>query len=323
MTKKVTSRAKRSQKKGESVVIQHHTPKGMKSIEKYPMYENAVQTPDLHAQCFDELYQEIFDKKPKVLREDFCGTFQICMEWVKLDQDKVAYGLDLDPEPLHYGKKVHLKKLTAEQKKRVTPLKQNVITSTRPKADVCVACNFSFFIFKTQEELLRYFKKVYESLAPDSVFFLEMAGGAGMYEKTKERRRYQRNKKHWYTYIWDQKSFDPINHHGEYAIHFKLPNGKTWENAFTYDWRMWTMPEVRDLLAQAGFDDSYIYWDESDSDDPDVGIYSRRTKGDNDHAWITLVAGVKRGRKGRSQRSVNGSHQSSSTRRSRGSKRSQ
>ncbi len=278
----------------DHTVIKHHVPKGFKSIQKYPLYENAVQTPDLHAESFDEIFEEIHGKKATVLREDFCGTYRICMEWVKLNTNKTAYGLDLDPEPLSYGKRVHLKELSPEQKKRVKAYRKNVLTVTTPKADVCIACNFSFFIFKKHDELVTYFKRVYQSLKPDSVFFLEMAGGAGMYEKTKERRRYQRNKKHWYTYIWDQKSFDPITHNGSYAIHFKMPNGNLWEDAFTYDWRMWTIPEIRDALLLAGFDDTYIYWDESDNEDPDIGIYSRREQGDNDHAWIVLAAGIKR-----------------------------
>ena len=39
-----------------------------------------------------------------ILREDFCGTFAICCEWAKSGATFEAHGVDLDPEPLQYGK---------------------------------------------------------------------------------------------------------------------------------------------------------------------------------------------------------------------------
>ena len=53
-------------------------------LDKYSLYSRAVQQPDVDVRFLRELYRELKGKTPKVLREDFCGTFSVCCEWVKL-----------------------------------------------------------------------------------------------------------------------------------------------------------------------------------------------------------------------------------------------
>ena len=50
----------------------------------------------------------------------------------------------------------------------------NVLDDYPFKADVTVAFNFSYFIFKTRKQLVEYFKKVREGLKDDGVFFLDL-----------------------------------------------------------------------------------------------------------------------------------------------------
>ena len=59
--------------------------------------------------------------------------------------------------------------------------------------------------------------------------------------------------------------------------------------AFTYDWRLWSLPEVRELLSEAGFRESRVYVDMGDSN----GAYRWRTSFDNIPGWLALVAGIK------------------------------
>ena len=49
-------------------------------------------------------------------------------------------------------------------------------------------------------------------------------------------------------------------------IHFKFPDGSRIKNAFSYDWRLWTLPEVQELLAEAGFDRITVYWQGTDEE---------------------------------------------------------
>lgn len=268
----------------------------MKQFNKYAFYEKSVQTPEQHVEQFQGIYREINFKDAQVLREDFCGTFRISCEWVLQHEKAEAIGLDLDPEPLAYGKKTHQSRLSASQKRRLKILRQNVLSVTSPKADLIAACNFSFFIFKERKELQNYFRFCRNSLKNDGIVILEMAGGPGMIEQIRERVPIYDDQKRAFTYIWHQKAFDPITHHAQYAIHFKLLSGKTYENVFTYDWRLWTIPEVRELLIEAGFDEVAVYWETSHRG-KGTGEYVRTIEGDNAYAWITYVVGIKKPRR--------------------------
>jgi hypothetical protein len=115
-----------------------------------------------------------------------------------------------------------------------------------------------------------------------------------MIEPVKESKRFSRGGKHWFTYTWEQRSFDPISHDAHYAIHFKLANGRRIQNAFEYDWRLWTIPEVRRALQEAGFPESRVFWEEADEDGYGSDVYSEVKKGDNAHSWISYVVGRRR-----------------------------
>lgn len=262
------------------------------SMNKYTLYEKSVQSPDVHLEWFVSMYKEIYEKYPRHMREDFCGTFKLSCEWIKRNRNNTALSLDLDPEPLAYGNRNHVARLSKAQKERLTVKASDVLIPTARKSELIIACNFSFYIFKKREILLKYFKSCLKSMSSKSLLILEMAGGPGMITPTKEQKSITlgKDKTKKFTYVWDQKSFDPITHDTHYAIHFKLPNGKTLKNAFTYDWRLWTIPEVRDILKEAGFGDSYVYW-ESTFRGKGTGEYLRTEKGDNAFAWIGYVVG--------------------------------
>ena len=263
-----------------------------RSPNKYALYEKAVQSPKRHIEWFVSVYRELNGKYARHLREDFCGTFRLCCEWVKRNKRNTAVGIDLDSTPLAYGKRTHYGALTSDQKTRTRWLRKDVRTVTTPKADVIIACNFSFCIFKQRKTLLEYLRCTKRSLNPDGIVILEIAGGPGMIEETRERKRIYRDGKVNYTYVWDQQSFNPIDRNAHYAIHFNFPDGREIRNAFEYDWRMWTIPELRDVLVDAGFKKTYVYW-ETEYKGEGTGEFARVEEGDNAYAWIAYVVGHK------------------------------
>jgi len=266
----------------------------MSRFNKYNFYERSVQTPEAHVEMFVEFYKDLnHGKYARKLREDFCGTFKMSCEWVKRNRRNSAIALDLDPEPVAYGKRHHLAELSAEQKSRIQPLLMDVRTITKPLSDVIIAGNFSFNIFKKREELREYFRFCRRSLAAGGILVLEVAGGPGMIEPVKERKPvYGKNRKREFTYIWDQKDFDPITGDALYAIHFELANGRTYKDVFTYDWRLWTLPEIQEIMREAGFKDSHVFWETSHRG-RGTGEYARTKKADNAYAWIAYAVGVK------------------------------
>jgi hypothetical protein len=263
----------------------------MDKISKYELYELSVQSPDVQVDLFHQIYGEIRHKLPKTFREDFCGTFTLSAEWVKQHEDQIALALDLDPKPLKYGCDVHLRNMTVDQRNRLHILMQNVVTVTTPKVDLIGACNFSFYVFKERASLIEYFRCARKSLNKKGLLILEMAGGPGMIEKRREQKTVRSAHGKKFRYVWDQKSFNPITRNGHYAIHFKFQHGKTLKNAFTYDWRVWTIPEVREALIDAGFKDTCVYWDRSKS--LHYSRYMRSENVRNQHAWIAQIVGIK------------------------------
>jgi SAM-dependent methyltransferase len=263
-----------------------------KKPHKYALYERSVQSPDFHAEWFVDIYKDLRGRFPRHMREDFCGTFKLSCEWVKRNRHNSALGVDLDPEPLAYGRRVHLPELTAAQRKRLRVVNDNVLAITSPKVDLVLACNFSFCVFKDRTTLVRYLRGCLRSLRKDGVAILDLAGGPGMIEPMRERKRVRAPDTGPFTYTWHQKSFDPITHEAKYAIHFDLEDGTRMQDAFTYDWRLWTIPEVREAMAEAGFGKTVVYW-ETEHQGEGTGEYIRSEHGDNAYAWVAYVAGLK------------------------------
>ena len=265
-----------------------------KPFNKYTYYEASVQTPEEHVRIFDRMFSEIRGRVAMKLKEDFCGTFLISCEWVRSHPHRLSLGVDLDPEPIAYGRTHGFTRLTPTEKKRVKILKADVCTPMKSeKIDIIGAGNFSFNIFKTKEQMIKYFKAAYQTLGKDGIFVLEMAGGPGFIAKGKEQKTYTVKEIGKYMYYWDQKSFDPIQNYGVYAIHFREPSGNLRKDVFVYDWRIWTIPELRDMMEIAGFSSSKVYWEAADRKGDGTGDYVQTEKGDNAFAWIAFVVGVK------------------------------
>lgn len=260
---------------------------------KYTLYEEAVQCPKWHVEHFKKFHYHLTKKIPHHLREDFCGTAKISCEWVKADPKNSAVGLDLDPEPLEYAKTKNILSLGVKERGRVKVLKQNVLKTTTQKFDIIAACNFSFFIFHERERMIDYAKATLKSLKKNGTLMLEIAGGEGMVEKIKESKNFSIKNYGKCRYTWEQLDYDPIQHVSDYAIHFRLPNGQWKKNVFTYHWRLWTIREIREILLEAGFKKTKVFWEAADDKGDGTGDYVPTENGDHSHSWIAYVVGVK------------------------------
>lgn len=259
-------------------------------LDKYDLYENSVQAPLADIESVNRIYREQFKRLPLSLREDFCGTHWVCAEWVKQSEAHTALGLDLDPEPLEYGNEVHVSSLSPSEQKRCVTKLQNVMTVTSPR-DVIMACNFSYCIFKTRDELRKYFESARKSLTPKKgMLFLDLAGGPGFIEEIEEKKNLRSPKYGKFSYIWHQKSYDPIQAHGQYAIHYKVGD-QMFRDLFTYDWRVWTIPEIREVMQEAGFKKTLVYWDFA-KDGAEEDDYRPAEVGENDHAYIAYIVAL-------------------------------
>lgn len=259
--------------------------------DKYDLYQQSVQVPEADVVFFAKAFKKAFGRRPKTLREDFCGTAAVCCEWVRKDAERTAYGVDLDPEPLEWGTRHNLEPLPDEQRRRVTLVQADVRDVRGPKADIVAAQNFSFYTFHQRDELRRYFRSAYRNLGREGLFVLDLMGGSQAIEEDREEKR----KVNGFTYVWEQRRFDPITHYNECHIHFRFRDGSEMESAFSYEWRLWTIPEVREILGEAGFESTIVYWEGTDPKTGDGnGKYRIRKHAESDPAWIAYVIGVKR-----------------------------
>jgi len=254
-----------------------------RTADPHELYELSVQDPESDVRIIDRVFRKERGRTPLSVREDFCGTAWFCAEWVKSHPRRTAIGLDLDPEPLRWGRDHHLKKL-GEGRRRVTLRRADVLRAGGPKVDVAVAFNFSYCIFVERERLRAYFQSVRRSLVDDGVFLLDIHGGPEAFEETVDETSID-----GFTYLWDQRSVDPLTHQTERRIHFHFPDGSRLRDVFRYRWRVWTMPELRDLLQEVGFVRTDIYWEGYDKNGDGNGVYRKVTKVDNDASWIAYI----------------------------------
>lgn len=265
---------------------------------KYSLYEAAVQDPIQQAEVFEKIYREKHGEQPHILREDFCGSFLISSEWVKRNSKNRAIALDLDPAPLDYGKRTHLASLSPSQQKRLSVYEQDVLEATNLQADVIGVCNFSFFIFHERQTLIKYFEQARKSLLEGGALVLEMAGGPSFIDAPFEEDRdveYEDGEQEgepWFTYRWTHRSFEPLTHNGIYTIGFTLETGEKYPDAFVYDWRVWTLPEVQECAREAGFSDIRVYWEMVEGEDDDEeSTYEWITEAGSEYeTWIAYVA---------------------------------
>jgi len=259
--------------------------RGPESTDRHRLYEESVQSPDEHARWFDEFFQERNGRLPHSLKEDFCGTSLLSAYWVGMRPENTAVGVDLDEETLDWARENNISPLNEEEKSRITLHHADVMEVTEPKVDIVAALNFSYFEFKTREALRAYFETARRSLAPGGVLILDIFGGWEAQMEETDRTRYK-----GFTYVWEQKYFDPISSLTEFHIHFKFHGGGGIPSAFVYKWRMWTPPEVRELLEEAGFSRVDFYWEGTDDDTEEGnGEYELVTSAENQPGWIAFI----------------------------------
>jgi len=267
------------------------TVKTAKTADKHDLYQRAVQEPDADIPLIQKVFRNQFSRPARTLREDFCGTALLACRWAQRSSEHRAWGIDLDPDPLEWGRTHNLGKLKPDQASRVKLIEGDVLDIGHEPVDVTVAFNFSYFLFKERASLLHYFKRAYATLNPEGALILDAYGGADSQRTSEETRKVDKD----FDYIWDQHSFDPIHHHVTNFIHFAFPDGSRIKRAFRYDWRLWSIPEIRELLQEAGFDQSEVYWEGTDRETGEGNdIFSPREQAPDDPAWICYIAGIRR-----------------------------
>jgi len=270
----------------------HKKPDAAALADRHRLYELSVQCAESEIDFVEQTFRKIRKRKARSLREDFCGTANVCAEWARRNNRNTATGVDLDGEVLEWGRQNRLAPLTDKQRARVTLVQGNVLRAKSEPVDILLAMNFSYWLFKERSDLLRYFRKARRNLADDGVMFLDAYGGYDSFREIDEEREIDDGAE-GFTYIWDQDEFNPVNNNLICHIHFAFPDGSVMEQAFTYDWRLYTLPEIRDLLHEAGFSKTTVYWQGWDEDGEASGEFFPVEDADADAGWICYISAEK------------------------------
>lgn len=262
--------------------------------DKHALYQVSVQSPGVDIEFFEAEFAKFRGRTPLKLREDFCGTALLSTEWCKTDPKRTALGVDLDGATLEWGRVHNLEPAGAEVAKRVKLAQADVRETRFQKVDLTLAMNFSYCVFQTRDELQTYFAAAREGLVRDGVLALEVYGGTESMSVMSE----ERPVKGGATYIWEQEKFSPIDHHTLCHISWRFKDDSVLTRAFTYDWRLWTLPELRELLLAAGFKQVKIYFERVDGDEDDefltgTGEFIEQTEIDNQEAWLAYVIALR------------------------------
>lgn len=222
--------------------------------DKHQVYAEAVQLPREEAK---NLYRIAFrlgarhGAPPRVLREDFAGTGVLCLAWTRQNVLNTAYGVDLDRETVNYS----LKHVLAGQHEadRVKMVVGNVLADRErelriPKADIIAALNYGCCYFYERRQLLEYLKKSLDSLKSRGVLVADLFGARSF-------RHEKRSEKHPnFTYVFEQSEINPITNRINLDLHFAFPDGSWLRRAFSYDFRVWTIRDLREAMLEVGFE---------------------------------------------------------------------
>ena len=262
------------------------------------LYEASVQGVEADLDFAVRIFKNKRKRKATTLREDFCGTAALACEWIHRSPKNRAWGVDIDQPTLDWGLE-HNVPYVGEKAGKIDLICGDVLTAKTPPVDLVMALNFSYCIFKTREQLCDYFKTVRKNLKKDGIFVLDLYGGTEAIEAKLEPRDIEAftakdgTKIPAFEYTWDQHLFNVIDHHVVNYIHFDIPTLGKIEKAFTYDWRLWTLPEIQELLLEAEFKSAEVYLHDWDEDGESDEIYRRRKNYENALGWVAYIVGIK------------------------------
>ncbi len=60
--------------------------------------------------------------------------------------------------------------------------------------------------------------------------------------------------------------------------------------AFTYDWRLWSLMEIQEVLNEAGFPHVEVHWEGTELESGEGnGVFRRTTTGEAIESWVAYI----------------------------------
>jgi len=266
---------------------------------KLALYRRAVQHPYAEAEFIDRVYRHYNKTAALLLREDFAGSSAIASAWVAMDDKHQAMAVDSHGPTVRWAQRTAKGEL-GDRADDLHIVEADVMAVDGPRVDITCALNFSTFIYHDRAALKQYFKAARRGLSGDGLVVIDAYGGPGAMRIGTQTREIPPDHAlspdtgPGFAYHWEQRCFDPITHRTECRIHFEFDGGKRINNAFIYRWRLWTLPELIEVMLESGFKRAEAWCDRFD---PDAGIsdgvYRVVRKMPAREDWVAYVVGVR------------------------------
>ncbi len=251
-------------------------------LDRHDLYERTVQSPEKVV----AFLRSIHGAEPKVLGEDFSGTAAVSRAWAKIVPGGRATAVDLDASVLERAAGVP----------GVELVRGDVRTATDPArhgADVVFVGNFSIGEIGERSDLVPYFVRSRDRLRPGGVFVCDVYGGPSAHRTGAIERSLWIEGGDRIRYVWEQREVDAATGRVVDAMHFRIERDgeivASIEDAFVYRWRLWSVPELRDAMLEAGFASTEVRQDLWA--DPRSGGEPIRSTLDGAEGFIACVVG--------------------------------
>lgn len=269
-------------------------------MDIHDLYELCVQSPGDVA----VMLRAIHGGRPRVLGEDFAGTAALSRVWCQGDPEAHAIAVDLSGELL----------TRATSEARVQCVVGDVRRATEPdthRADVIFVGNFSIGYLHTRAELVAYLRRSAARLNAGGVFVCDTYGGESAFRIGSVERLHPVPAEAARAmtgqagavrvrYTWEQREADPLTGMVTCVLHFRIERGQgkareviqEHTDAFVYRWRLWSVPELRDALGEAGLATTAVYSTMPDAVDGDGNTFVRPLGAEDvEESFIVLVSG--------------------------------
>ncbi|KAJ3044228.1 hypothetical protein HDV00_002906 [Rhizophlyctis rosea] len=277
-------------------------------IDVHTCYQEAVQLPQAEVENLVNMYGEAQRdfgqadelgqyKKPTLLREDFCGTAILCRAFCKSHVEREAVGVDLDESVIKYAREVTLAE--GPESERVRVVHGNVLSTPMElkvsKVDIIAGLNYGCFYFKKRADLVKYLTNSRMGLREGGVLIVDVFGGARV---TGSVGRLVRREFGKFSYFFEQKPFEVMTNTARVHLHFRFEDGSWLKDAFEYDFRAYTIIEIKEAMLEAGFCKTQTWVapsaeQENVEDDEEDGEHSE----DDDHVTSSESNGIHEYRK--------------------------
>lgn len=248
------------------------------TLDRFDLYELCVQSPEYDARMLAAIHGGAPPNPAPalILGEDFCGTAALSRAWVDLGPKHRAVAVDHDPAVIERALIANPQRKPADPRHRDTPRTRidyalADVRDVADRADVMGLLNYAICEIHTRAELVAYLAHARRRLCRNGCLICDTYTGNDAFLPGETSRTFDHPAGHEVLYTWEQREADPLTGMVENAIHFQVrpPRAKgrkrakadatILRDAFHYHWRLWSIPELREAMLEAGFASTQVF----------------------------------------------------------------